>query len=398
MADNHVLGLDLGTNSIGWCLLEVDGHNKPVELVDGGVRIFQEAVEAKTRTPKNLQRRSARLARRVLDRRARRKRRLRNFLISRGLLPEELLTSDKPEHVLNAIGEPYLLRKRALNEALQPHEFGRALLHLCARRGFQSNRKTALMDLFRSGDPDVLEALRDMDLIDENDEEETKFKAEISALQGEIDASGLETLGAYLSSLPRNARKRAKRTDRVMYEKEFNLIWERQAAFDPMHYSDALRLAIHEIIFFQRPIKQKKDRRGKCTLEPSRPRAAIARLECQEFRYRQDINNLAVLDRSTGEYRKLSTGEKEKLAKVLELQQTLNWGKIRTLLGLGRRDKFNLEEAKSKALKGNTTAAKIRSILSDQWDNMTEQEKISLTEDLLTIKDRAALLKRLMNH
>ena len=95
----------------------------------------------------------------------------------------------------------------------------------------------------------------------------------------------------------------------------FGLIWERQASFDPERYSDALRLAIHEIIFFQHPIKQKKDRRGKCTLEPSRPRAAIARLECQEFRYQQDINNLTVLDRSTGEYRELDAGEKEKLAK-----------------------------------------------------------------------------------
>lgn len=398
MADNHVLGLDLGTNSIGWCLLEINVDKKPVALVDGGVRIFQEAVEAKTRTPKNLQRRSARLTRRVLDRRARRKRKLRNFLISRGLLPEELHNTDKPEHVLNAIGDPYQLRKRALKEALHPHEVGRALLHLCARRGFQSNRKTALMDLFRSGDPDVLEALRDMDLIDENDEEETKFKAEISALQAKIDASGLETLGAYLSSLPRNARKRAKRTDRAMYEKEFNLIWERQVFFDPVRYSDVLRLAIHEVIFFQRPIKQKKDRRGKCTLEPSRPRAAMARLECQEFRYRQDINNLTLLNRSTGEYRELGAAEKAELAKVLEQQQTLSWGKIRTLLGFSRRDKFNLEESKVNALKGNTTAAKIQAIMSNQWNNMAEQERISLVEDLLTIKDRAALLKRLMDH
>ena len=71
MAESYVLGLDLGTNSLGWVI--VDNLNNPKGIKDLGVRIFQEAVEAKTRTPKNHARRAARLARRVIQRRRRRK-------------------------------------------------------------------------------------------------------------------------------------------------------------------------------------------------------------------------------------------------------------------------------------------------------------------------------------
>lgn len=39
-----IAGLDLGTNSIGWAVVETE-DNKTFELVDKGVRIFQEGVK-----------------------------------------------------------------------------------------------------------------------------------------------------------------------------------------------------------------------------------------------------------------------------------------------------------------------------------------------------------------
>lgn len=35
-----ILGLDLGTNSIGWAALKVDDHHNPIEILNAGVRIF----------------------------------------------------------------------------------------------------------------------------------------------------------------------------------------------------------------------------------------------------------------------------------------------------------------------------------------------------------------------
>jgi len=155
-----VLGLDLGSNSIGWALLEEVG-GKPARIIDLGSRIFTKAVEEKTPTPKNVKRRNARLTRRVIQRRARRKQRMLNYLISLGLLPETLKKHAQPEKILNTLGSPYDLRAKALDDPLEPFELGRVFLHLVQRRGFLSNRKTLLSDMI--DDPDVLSVLDEMD-------------------------------------------------------------------------------------------------------------------------------------------------------------------------------------------------------------------------------------------
>lgn len=44
------LGLDLGTNSIGWAVLRLNDENKPTAIIRAGVRIFSDGREAKTKT------------------------------------------------------------------------------------------------------------------------------------------------------------------------------------------------------------------------------------------------------------------------------------------------------------------------------------------------------------
>ena len=73
----RTLGLDLGTNSVGWALVREDGDGAGGAMEGCGVRVFEEAVDAKTGAPKNQARRGARLARRVLQRRAPRRALLR---------------------------------------------------------------------------------------------------------------------------------------------------------------------------------------------------------------------------------------------------------------------------------------------------------------------------------
>ena len=45
------LGLDLGTNSIGWAVYSLDTSEEPLELVDLGVRIFSDGRDPKTKEP-----------------------------------------------------------------------------------------------------------------------------------------------------------------------------------------------------------------------------------------------------------------------------------------------------------------------------------------------------------
>ena len=172
-----VLGLDLGSNSIGWALL-TEENGQATEIIDLGSRIFIKAVEEKVPTPKNEKRRNMRLGRRGIQRRARRKQRMLNYLISLGLLPLELKNNTQPEIILNELGNPYVLRTKGLDSQLSPFEFGRILLHFVARRGFLSTKKQVAGDLI--DDPDTLAYLNDFDDKPTKDKEEGQFKADIA--------------------------------------------------------------------------------------------------------------------------------------------------------------------------------------------------------------------------
>ncbi|MCY4262469.1 MAG: hypothetical protein OXC97_04035, partial [Candidatus Dadabacteria bacterium] len=76
----YVIGLDVGTNSIGWSII-IENNGEPEAFVDCGSRIFIRSIEDKSPTPKNRKRRESRLQRRQIQRRSRRKTRLRNYLI-----------------------------------------------------------------------------------------------------------------------------------------------------------------------------------------------------------------------------------------------------------------------------------------------------------------------------
>jgi CRISPR-associated endonuclease Csn1 len=398
-----ILGLDLGSNSIGWALLGEKNGN-PNEIINLGSRIFIKAVEEKTPTPKNVNRRNKRLTRRVLQRRARRKVRILNYLITLKLLPQELTGHAAPEIILNGLGSPYRLRAKALDDKLTAYELGRVFLHLVQRRGFLSNRKTLLGDM--ADDPDVLDVLaeseREEDNSTERSKEETAFKKDISALKNIIAESGFRTLGEYLGSLDHHDCKRNRsrdgghlRTDRQMYRDELDLIWEQQTQHHTV-LTDKVKEQLEDIIFKQRPLKLSADRLGKCSLETTRKRARIARLESQRFRYLQDINNLQYFDYYTEKPVLLNDQAKQKLILLFENTAHVSFAVIKKALGFDKTIEFNLETG-NKKLKGNTTACEIRKQLP-VWDSFDDARQHTLVEDLLTINKKSVLKNRLVNH
>jgi CRISPR-associated endonuclease Csn1 len=397
----QILGLDLGSNSIGWALLE-EHDGKPDKIIKLGSRIFTKAVEEKTPTPKNVKRRNARLTRRITQRRARRKLRMLNYLIKLNLLPSELANNPEPEKILNDLGNPYTIRTKALDQPLTPFELGRVLLHLVQRRGFLSNRKTLLGDM--ADDPDVLDVLAELeaeeDTSSEQATEETTFKTDINQLKATIAQSGCRTLGEYLASLAAHDCQRNRirngghlRTDRQMYRDELNLIWQQQNQHHAI-LTDSVKEQIEDIIFKQRPLKLNSDRVGQCSLEPKNKRAKIARLECQRFRYLQDINNLQYIDH-VGLSKTLTSQEKEKLIPLFETTAHVSFTGIKKTLNL-KGVEFNLENG-TKKLKGNLTACAIRKQLPE-WDNYDHAQQLALVEDLLTITKKSVLKNRLINH
>ncbi|MBT5833448.1 MAG: type II CRISPR RNA-guided endonuclease Cas9 [Deltaproteobacteria bacterium] len=410
-----ILGLDLGSNSIGWALLE-NKDGRPQKIIDLGSRIFTKAVEDKTPTPKNVNRRESRLTRRVLQRRSRRKQRMLNYLISLDLLPKSLRDNPAPEIILNTLGDPYELRAVALDKPLEKHQLGRVFLHFVQRRGFLSNRKTILGDLV--DDPDVTavlaEAESEEDTSTEQAKEETVFKKQISVLRQTIletlapqnsksKDNKCRTLGEYLYTIkaPLTRRNRTHsggelRTDRQMYRDELDLIWKQQATHHTVLNED-VKEQIEEIIFLQRPLKLRSDRIGKCSLEPKKNRISIARLEYQCFRYLQDVNNLEFMLPSENHWTKLNEDERQKLILLFESKSSVSFTEVKKTLDLNRNVKINLEEGGNKKFKGNVTASAIRKVIPE-WDNFDSPQQLSFVEDMLSIQKKSTLKKRLTGH
>ena len=411
----YVLGIDLGSASLGWAALSLDEHGEPCSLLRAGVRIFDPAVSGdieKGRDESNaVARRSARLARRQLRRRAARQKELFRLLQERGLLPPyegaEANGSLQRHAILNQLDREisekwsaangtntqtvldlplYLLRKVALDEQLEPFEAGRVFYHLSQRRGYRSNRKEKAA---RQDRPDRAKKDDDLGLVE----------GDIKDLAKEIDAAGARTLGEYFASLnPHEQKVRRRWTGRKMYEDEFALIWERQASFRPEVLTDELQREIKRLLFYQRPIKEQAHLIGGCELEPGERRAAWATLEAQEFRVLQKVNDLEVVYPGQVAGVRLNVDQRRVVLGLLENSDEVTFDRIRKELGLAKGVGFNLQRGGEKRLKGNRTQWLMAAAFGESWAAMSEEEKKQVVEDWRTIEREESLIRRAMEH
>src|SRR5690606_38960361 len=92
MGTPYLLALDLGVASIGWALLELDEHDRPRGILRLGTHLFdagstESDFERGKDEPPAKPRRDARQLRKMIWRRARRKRKLLRLLQNAHLLP-----------------------------------------------------------------------------------------------------------------------------------------------------------------------------------------------------------------------------------------------------------------------------------------------------------------------
>ena len=138
------IGLDVGANSLGWSIVELDETGKqPVKLVDAGARIFTDGRDEKSKATLKADRRIARSARRRRDRYRQRRTYLLEELVELGLFPDDETSSDKARRAALQKKDPLHLRSYALERRLCLFDIGRVLFHLNQRRCFKSNRKDA---------------------------------------------------------------------------------------------------------------------------------------------------------------------------------------------------------------------------------------------------------------
>lgn len=303
----RILGLDLGTNSLGWAVVEQE-NDKEFTLVTKGVRIFQEGVKIDKgkENSKSAERTEFRSARRNKYRRRLRKIETLKVLSDNGYCPklsrEELinwrykkvypanagfrnwwLTDDNGEN------HPYAYRNLAVTVKLDlgneesRYKLGRAFYHIAQRRGFISNR------------------------LESTKESEGKVQQQIAEISQE---KGNLTLGQYFYEKYRTGEKiRDTYTHRTEhYLEEFNRICEFQALPEKMQKE------LYKAIFSQRPLRSQKGSIGKCVFETKKQRCSVSRPEYEEYRMLCFVNNIKI---KTPTDEKLRPLNKEERAKVI---------------------------------------------------------------------------------
>ena len=145
-----ILGLDLGTNSIGWAVVnEAENATEKSSIVKLGVRANPLTVDELTNFEKgksittNADRTLKRSMRRNLQRYKLRRENLIEILKENGFIDDETLLSENGN---KTTFETYRLRAKAAKEEISLTEFARVLLMINKKRGYKSSRKAKSTD------------------------------------------------------------------------------------------------------------------------------------------------------------------------------------------------------------------------------------------------------------
>lgn len=375
----RILGLDTGTNSLGWAVVDKFDDNT-YQLVRRGVLLFQEGVKIE----KGIE--SSKAAERTVHRSLRKqyfRRRLRKIEVLKVLVRNYLCPyiSDEALHEWhvhkvypktddfmlwqrtndNELKNPYYYRYRCLTERLDMdvnadrYVLGRALYHLAQRRGFLSNRLDS----------------------SEDEKENGKVQTGISDLSKAIQEKGCHYLGAYFYKLyaeqGNTVRIRTRYTDREEhYKKEFYAICKKQ------RLDKSLIEDLEKALYFQRPLKSQQQGVGKCTFEPQKTRCAVSHPAFEEFRMLQLLNSVKVKGPYDVELRPLNQEERERALPKFFRKSANNFDFEDIAKAIAGRNNYSfIKDADEKPYKFNFRmsqgvsgcpfTAQLRAIFGDNW-------------------------------
>ncbi|MGB0879016.1 MAG: type II CRISPR RNA-guided endonuclease Cas9 [Polaribacter sp.] len=397
---SKILGLDLGTNSIGWALIEDDS------IIGMGSRIFPEGVvnigEGEGReVSKNSSRTEARGTRRQFFRRRLRKRYLLRELAKHHLCPiSYTLIKDwngKTVFKNKQLQEwfqlnPYQLRAKAITEKITLEELGRIFYHIIQRRGFLSNSRSAGAEV------------KETSAIFKGDAKTGKIG--ISNTLESIEQN--KTLGGYLHSIqPKEnepyagelERIRNRYTTRQMYIDEFETIWETQKKYHP-ELTDDLKTLFggrkkngykeDGVLFHQRPLRSQKHLVGHCSFEPKKTKCQLSSIPFELFRIYQWVNTVSY--DIQGEKQPITSQEREKIVSLLLSKEKLNFKEIRKAIGKTEAiHQFNFKD--NDRIIGSYTISNLsnKKFFGQQWFQFSEKEQEDIWHILSFFDDRDKL-------
>ena len=242
-----ILGLDLGSSSAGWAVVNYSDKKEELEILGMGLRPIPIDTDSLNEFSSgsaitlNAQRTQQRTARKMIDRFQARKADLMKFLAEIGATPSE-------ELMLLSREELWALRSKAATEELTLPELGRVLLHLAQKRGYNASKAD----------------------LSQNDKENSEYKKSLSERFNSLLEAN-QTIGQFyherLSENP-NFRIKGRVLPRQAYKIEFDTIMQCQQKFHPDVLTEAnISLLKDHILFYQRPLKSCKHLVKRCEFE-----------------------------------------------------------------------------------------------------------------------------------
>lgn len=284
MADKPVtpitFGLDIGIASVGWAVLE------PERIVALGVRAFDKAETAKEGESLNLARRTARLMRRRLYRRAWRQTKVARLLKREGLIGDSQFFHNQ----LPAPISPWKLRVEGLDRLLTPEEWARVIYHLCKHRGFHWMSRA-----------EVKKAEED------SKGEGGKVKQGLAETARRMQAKNYRTAAEMvLAEFPDAQRNKQgnydKSLSRVLLADELDTLFRHQRELGNTHTNDAFKAQLLDrkqgLFWSQKPPLAGENllkMLGHCTFEKSEYRAPKASFSAERHVWLTRLNNLRIV-------------------------------------------------------------------------------------------------------
>lgn len=278
-------GFDIGIASVGWCVL---GNTR---IIDLGVRAFDKAETSKEGDSLNLVRRTARLMRRRLRRRAWRLIKLIRLIKRHGLIADARVFrggATKP-----SLPTPWHLRVAGLDRQLNDEEWARVIYHLCKHRGFhwisRAEEKQAASDSKGEGGK-VKQGLAGTAKL----MKEKNYRSAAEMVLAEFPDAQRNKQGDYGKALSRD-----------LLSKELSLLFSRQRELGNLRATSELETAIlgngdrkSGLFWEQKPPLAGNDllkMLGRCTFEKQEYRAPKASFTAERHVWLTRLNNLRIV-------------------------------------------------------------------------------------------------------
>ena len=412
--EQKILGIDLGTNSLGLAIRDIENGRNIVDQLDFYTSIIFQSGVGKDKSGEfsyAARRTKFRSSRRLYQARKYRIWATLRLLIANDCCPLTNEQLDKWAKYDKALGlkrqypidatefeqwvrldfncdgqpeysSPYQLRAELMNKPLDWNnqtdrfKFGRAMYHIAQRRGFKSSKGETLKESSENEDVNSIELGEAM-----KKSEEKKSKT----LNEYMVSNSLPTAGCAFAMLERQGiRVRGSEFQAVQSQlhSEVDQICKYQHIdqIAPDLYCRLISTKQGEgTIFFRRPLRSQKGLIGKCTLEPKLRRCPVSHPDYEEFRALSFINNIKFRAKNTDDWQALNNDDRVSIFNELftrakatfKFEDIRKWIEKHYTLGELNYNEKTINYSDLTTVAGCPVISRLKKILGEKWNTTT---------------------------